>query len=302
MSDGSNKRKRRHPRADALIITYYGKNAPDFGWSPIFAAAGQREEAPTTGRLHWQCSMWLNSERSVPVILKNIGACGAHWERIQGTNEQAWNYCTKDETRVSGTAYTKGTCPPERQTEQGRRNDLESICKNFLELGYDGIPDSAIVRFHRGLDKLALVRAKPAKPKVKNVVWYYGPTGTGKSERVYNEIQDKRYYKVPGRGGWFDGYCGQPIVWIDEFGEGNFKAEEILQILDKYSTTLPMKGNFAPSKIEAVYITSHKHPSCYYDLDRWPELERRITRLIDTSEEVGESSITSPTSPPLLPL
>lgn len=295
------KRKRtveRSLRVKAVLCTYFGSKNPRFTWPAIKSAAGQREVCPETKREHWQVFLYFGgSERSIREIQKQCNMPGAHIESVKGTYQQAWDYCTKAESRIPGSTFRLGTCPA--GGGQGHRGDLDQLAEAYLRDGYDGIPDSAIIKYHRGLDKLALVRAKPAQPEAKTVHWYFGESGTGKSDTCARSLEGKRYFKAPPRGGWFDGYVGQQYLWIDELDEKSYSTSELLSMLDRYAYTFPQKGSYVPCRVREIFITSHYHPRHYVEESRWPELKRRITDLKKFTWGSGGVSITSPTSPPL---
>lgn len=104
---------------------------------------------------------------------------------------------------------------------------------------------------------LQIRKAPYEKPQV---VWVYGPTGTGKSALAYYLCGDNRFRKV-GTLNWFDGYSGQPNVTFDDFRPENCSWDLLLNMLDHYKVDdMPVKGGFVPWRPKLIVFTSPKHP------------------------------------------
>lgn len=210
-----------------------------------------------------------------------------HWERRKGSQQQAIDYCTsetykgEDKGRVAG-PWTFGT-PSE--SHQGRRNDILAAVETFKSGGIRGLAEenpAEFVRYHRGFFALASL-TPPTKP-VPEVILHFGPTGVGKTERVFDSEPD--LWPSPVTDGlWFDGYVGQKSALFDDFA-GKFNKlglAQLLRVLDRYNVQLPTKGGFTWFVPERIYITSNFHPLDWYDLtgrqQQYPALERRFTRV-----------------------
>lgn len=69
---------------------------PDF----VEGCVGQRERCPETGREHIQ--FYIKTKKTFRITgLKNALGFEAHIEERKGTHQQAYDYCTKSDTRVS---------------------------------------------------------------------------------------------------------------------------------------------------------------------------------------------------------
>lgn len=192
-----------------------------------------------------------------------------HWEARKGTRDQARDYCMKD-----GDFHEFGPWG----TSQGKRSDLEEV-KTAIE---DGATETDIAESHFGVwckypnavRSYIRMRQKPRDFKTEvHVCW--GDTGTGKSY-VTSQLTHKPYKLTNSK--WWDGYDGVSDVIIDEFS-GWLPVGVFLQLTDRSDYKVEVKGgmvNFAPKRI---FITSHDNPEDWYPLDRWPEIERRITTL-----------------------
>lgn len=65
-------------------------------------AVVQQEKCPETGKLHYQGFGMLQTPKRVTAIKKLLCCESAHIEKTKGTPQQAWDYCTKEDTRVDG--------------------------------------------------------------------------------------------------------------------------------------------------------------------------------------------------------
>lgn len=104
----------------------------------------------------------------------------------------------------------------------------------------------------------------PAIERTVNVFW--GPTGTGKSRRAWNDGGMDAYAKDPRTKFWC-GYAGQKHVIIDEF-RGGIDIAHLLRWLDRYPVSVETKGSATPLLAEVIWITSNLDPGSWYpDLD-----------------------------------
>jgi hypothetical protein len=109
------------------------------------------------------------------------------------------------------------------------------------------------------------------------VVVYWGPTGTGKSRRSWDEAGLDAYPKDP-RTKFWDGYRGHKHVVMDEF-RGAIDIGHILRWFDRYPTIVEVKGSSTVLKAEKIWITSNLNPLEWYkELDEatYLALYRRI--------------------------
>lgn len=132
-----------------------------------------------------------------------------------------------------------------------------------------------VAMYSRGLTKLTdFARGKKSKQREKvEVFLFWGQTGTGKSHRVYKEIEElqqkqkenkekvqEAFWKMHGH--WFDGYCGEEILVMDDFSgdlgkQGLQNMERLKHILDKYPCRVEEKGSSSWAEWTRVYITSN---------------------------------------------
>jgi hypothetical protein len=77
---------------------------------------------------------------------------------------------------------------------------------------------------------------------------------------------------------WWDGYCGQDAVLIDDF-DGWVPFRTFLQWLDVYPLTLPIKGGFVVANFSRVFITSNLDPTVWFPGVDYAPLLRRFSEV-----------------------
>jgi len=91
---------------------------------------------------------------------------------------------------------------------------------------------------------------------------YWGPTGSGKTRRAWEEAGLAAYPKDPNTK-WWNGYREQVHVIIDEF-RGDIRINHLLRWLDRYPVYLETKGSSTPLMATKFWITSNLSPDLWY--------------------------------------
>lgn len=103
------------------MFTSYGEFDPKLPDVKTQYAVWQREKCPSTEKEHWQGYIELTEKVSMKWLKENMEDNTLHLEPRKGTQKQAIDYCTKEDTRVSNPKfYGKMKCP-------GNRSDLDSM-------------------------------------------------------------------------------------------------------------------------------------------------------------------------------
>lgn len=241
------------------------------------------EEKGEEGTPHLQGYVELSGARTLAWCKRAISA-RAHFELRRGTSEEAATYCQKD-----GNFWEKGT----RSSPRGAsgRADLDSI-RQLIDEGKSQLYIaenyfSQWVQYRRSFaayEQLRMAKRRNWKTFV-NVIW--GGTGLGKTRFVYQQHKDDDIWVYPGKG-WFDGYCGQPVVLFDDY-RGDLDISTMLQVCDRYPMDVPIKGghvNWCPRRI---YITSNVMPQLWYDnldAESRSALFRRFNRIDAINEAI----------------
>ncbi len=228
--------------------------------------------------------------------VKKAYAIGMHFEATRGNKQQVDDYINKrGKFEEKGERIIYIVTHGEIVGNQGKRSDLIDI----YELIENGLSPKEVLEtnpnFYKYLsyvkqmyfDKRA--RETPMVRPVK-VIWHTGDPGSGKS---YSRIQlaeevgeENIFYLTAFGNGAFDGYNGQPYLWIEDF-KGEMLFGEFLRVLDVYKAEIQARYSNAKALWKQVDITSIYHPRGVYakmvaereqSRDRIEQLLRRIDR------------------------
>jgi hypothetical protein len=254
---------------------YWMLTIPTSNWEPpddlpaqIVYLKGQREIGDG-GFEHWQvlcvCARSLRLS-----ALKSLFVPQAHCEPTR--SEAADDYVWKDESAVLGTRFQLGEKPHRRNSKR----DWVQVWQKAVDGDLLAIEESIRIQHYR---TLRTIRADYAAPTAcqRKIYCYFGPTGTGKSRRAWDEAGWTAYPKDP-RSKFWDGYRDQKNIVIDEF-RGGIDISHVLRWFDRYPVLVEIKGASTCLVAETIWITSNIHPKDWYpDLDytTYQALERRL--------------------------
>jgi hypothetical protein len=254
-----------------------------FGTNAVTYILYGLEICPTTGRRHAQGYVEFKNKTTLSGAQHFVSMT---YKVTRGTAEQNKTYCFKlNEPVPNAVTYESGT--PMRQ---GERSDLNAVGEQIVA----GVLPQAIAeenpgmyaRYFRGLHALraAVIDRPRDQATPKNVVVYFGPTGTGKTRGAVdqlNQLYGDYFLWDPTLHPWWDGYDNHRGVIIDEF-RGQLPFSVILRLLDRYRMTVQVKGGMRQFVADTIYITSPKHPDEWYKddgSDKIAQLKRRITTI-----------------------
>jgi len=214
-------------------------------------------EVGAGGYKHWQLIVGFATKQS----LRSAKLCfpkEAHLEpsRSSAAEEYVW----KDESR-DGESFELGFKP----LNPSSKTDWEMVWDSARLGRIMEIPASVRVQHYRTLRAIGSdYSVAPALVRSCDVFW--GPTGTGKSRRAWEEAGINAYCKGP-RSKFWDGYQGEANVVLDEF-RGGIDVSYLLRWLDRYPVRVEIKGSSMPLLMEKMWITSNLDPRRWY-----PELD-----------------------------
>jgi len=233
-------------------------------------------EVGASGTPHLQGYVeWKNARGLPKEVLQK-----AHWEPRRGTPEQAATYCKKD-----GVFVEFGEVP-----KQGKRSDLIEVAERVrdgasLQEVAEESPGT-VVRYHRGLEAIRLMRMKDRTEPPK-VVWIWGETGTGKTR----EAAVGSFFMKDGTK-WWDGYDQQDRIVIDDF-DGTWPFRDLLRLLDRYPYQGQTKGGYVRINSCEIFITCEFHPNKFYIGTELKQVLRRITEVRHRSSDTEVDGNTS---------
>lgn len=233
------------------------------------------EIAPTTETPHIQGYVYFNKTTRFSVKLKTMFPW--HIEPAKASAEQNREYCIKCRD------YEEfGELP-----KQGKRNDILLVKQLLLEQA----PLSNIVQQVTSYQALkfaetAIKYTEEPRTDKPFVLWYYGPSGSGKSRKAAQDFP-KAYWAttLP----WYDGYDSHHAIIYDDFRINDIKFNELLRLMDGYPMRIQFKGGTRQFVSKVIIFTSPFPPERYVPQGEEPkQLLRRInfTRkffLLDTN-------------------
>jgi len=115
------------------------------------------------------------------------------------------------------------------------------------------------------------------------VFWFWGPSGTGKSDRMWQKVYETEQEFWSHCGGRFcDGYDQHEVAVFDDFRLGEFSITKLLQITDRYPCTIETKGGSQGWNAKMIFFTSLISPEVMFQQVGEPahQIMRRITFCI----------------------
>lgn len=228
------------------------------------------ETAPSTGTIHIQGYIDFHNAKRITGLKKKYPK-QIHWEKRKGTWAQAVEYCKKDGN------FTEWGEP----NRPGKRTDIDNV-KKMVKDGR-GMAEIIEVATSYQACKFAELAMKYKKPTMKyerkNVYWYFGPTGTGKTRTAMEMAGEDVWLSAAGGLRWFDGYDGQENVVIDDFRASNSPFSQLLKILDGYPVQVEIKGGFRWWNPKNIWITCPTHWRETYKLENSTDKEGQLEQL-----------------------
>ena len=242
---------------------------------PIDYICWGREVCPETSRRHLQGYVEFRAGLSLNRAKSVLRDATLHLERRRGSSDEAVEYCRKECTDQLGfTELGKRKSP-------GKRTDLDAV-RALIKKG-DGlrtIIESGVSYQGIRYSEKVLDYFEPGRSEAPRVLWYWGPTGTGKTRAVEEEIASLGGDDWWSSGGvrWFCGYDRHRIAVFDDFRPEWCKLSLILRLLDRYKMRVEYKGGHRQWIPEVIYITCPLPPQeCYLDCgEDVKQLVRRI--------------------------
>lgn len=238
-----------------FILTINNPESPPEFSDAVQYAAYQLEEG-TLGTKHYQ----LYVEFKERMTIKAVSALfpRAHIEARKGTQKQAIDYCTKDDTRVSGEVpHYYG-----EKKAQGQRTDLARIVESissgnsFVDVATKHPVE--FIKYSTGIAKLFSVMNQPVHRPTPEIEYVWGPPRVGKSKYAHDKYPNA-YVMTDHPNAWMDGYNGEEEIIIDEFA-GAIPHTTLCRLLDRYKLSMPVKGGMVPIRAYKFIITSNFDP------------------------------------------
>lgn len=270
-SEGNTKTS--EPKFRNWCFTSFNELEPNYDEKSMKYLAFGSEICPSTQKHHWQGFVCFKNPRGLKGIKKILG--NIHLEPIKGTLKQNEKYCSK-----AGEYTTYGILP-----SQGERKDLIKIKDEIMEGKQvkDIILEDPYLyhQYGRTLEKVEdLMLRKQCRKEITEGYWYWGETGVGKSHKAFENYDPETHYNLPNDNGWWDGYCGQETIIINDF-RGEIPYNQLLTIVDKWPYNVRRRGREPfPLLAKTVIITSSLPPhKIYHNRDTEDDIKQLKRRF-----------------------
>jgi len=222
-----------------------------------------REVAPATGTPHLQGQIVFKNHKEFSTVRKLLGF-RIHIEPTFDL-EASIKYCKKDGDIFE---YGKQPTTKAKKGEEGHKggaiggkmeqdrwiNALESAKRGKFD---DICPQIQVVHC-RSLDYIhgREQQAQKLDNTFEAMLWFVGPTGTGKSRSARERFPD-HYIKNTNK--WWDGYNGQEVAIIDDLDPKNAEHMEknLKNWADHYPFTAERKGSSMTIRPQIIVVTSN---------------------------------------------
>lgn len=252
----------------------------------------QLERGIENGLLHVQGYAEFSEKRTIQQVKDALQSTQMHIEWARDC-DRCDAYCKKTgaDGCVSDEGYDAPVIRGERKA-QGKRTDLEAIAtdiikgKSLFDVSLEH--PSQFIRYNRGFNVLANMHAKKRKLDHRGPRIYYiwGPPGCGKTAYVHDRWPTA-YIAKDNIGGWMDYYNGEDAIIFDEFC-GQYPANDMLTLLDRYACRAPVKGSWTNIAATAIVFTSNMPPDAIYaglpQYEAWMRRLRDFARVIKADE------------------
>lgn len=235
------------------------------------------------GYLHWQIYL----EHSTPILFSTLHNLlpGAHVEKRRGKKREAWDYCTKEDTRVQEPVEWGEVDLGERQ---GHRSDLEelsdAIWVDNLTYGQILARCPSALRYTSGIRATIAERDANRYSKQERFVesyYLWGAAGVGKTSLLTFHYGYENIYRVSDYKHPFDSYQGQDVLILDEFNDRAIGLSLLLNILDVYPLELPCRYQNKWAAFTKVWIVSNIPWYNHYEYElRDPRLAAAFKRRL----------------------
>lgn len=231
------------------------------------------EICPGTERHHWQGYVEFHKQLGLKRVKELLQDPEVHVEpRKSKSAKAAVDYCKKEhDWKEFGTV-----------SNQGKRTDIETVKeligeKRSLAEIYADVPNYQCMRI---ADKL-MVYSELQRTEKPKVLWFHGPTGTGKTRRAIELSGDS--YWISGKSlRWWCGYDAHQRIIFDDFRRDFCTFHELLRILDRYPYRIENKGSTRQLLATQIIITSCFAPDALYDTRE--DIEQLLRRIDEIRE------------------
>ena len=265
-----------------------------------------RETAPSTGMKHMHVVCILPDELYLGkknIKFFDLNETHPNIELVKAPHKEI------DYIKKGGKWKELGECPYTQPKSLKERNE-EVLKKGGLKRMVDNgdISIFSLNSWARGINIYKQLTDETKNAPTRQILWYYGPTGSGKTRRAWKEALDytnndlEQIWVADIVNEFFNGYAGQKVVIFDDYRSGELRFNKLLQITDRYRISVNIKGGSMFWNAELIIFTAPVAPQdmfidkeTHQQWDGYDQLIRRITE--ENILEFPQNAITEPMSP-----
>lgn len=231
-----------------------------------------REGAKLGHTPHLQGQVVFKSQKTRSAVSKLLGP--RYHIECTASLFKSIEYCKKE-----GDFFEKGTMPACQEAKGNKEKERWAAILAAAQLGrFEEICPKIQVLHGKNLDHVysRALRAKKLAPTFKQMKWYFGATGTGKSRKAREDNPDA-YIKMLNK--WWDGYTDQPVVIIEDVDPVMCErmAHWFKIWTDHYPFPCEIKGTVIQVRPETIIVTSnYSLEQCFPAQQDQEALERRF--------------------------
>lgn len=248
------------------------------------------EVGEETKTAHIQGYVVFDDAKTMSSVSKKLRR--AHLEPARGTAESNRIYIVGPyEKNGKSKPYNPNHTERGDIPRQGKRNDLDEMREQLKENpSMRHVVETAKSYQSIKMAEIYLKYKETRRSKKPVIIWYYGETGTGKTERALAELGDD-YYPCARTGRWFDGYDAHKDILVDDVRYDFMPFSEWLKFMGRAPFQVETKGSTRQMLAERVIFTSPYDPlTCLEQVQRLNEDPKQFIDRIDYIVEfIGDS-------------
>jgi len=204
--------------------------------------------------------------------MKELWDARVHWEAARGDSRANLDYCSKE-----GEWEERGIRPA-TQKEKGIKGaeKWEIMLAEARASGEVSDPYIQFSGYKHVRHHYVLAKGKDMKTLTGDLehVWIWGPTGTGKSRKAFEE-NPGAYIKDGSK--WWDDYEYEDIVVIDDLEPEDAAAGQLKKWADRYPFKAEYKGGSMKIRPRRIIVTSNYSPRMMWAREQvWGPIERKF--------------------------
>lgn len=248
-----------------------------------------QEERGESGTLHWQGFMILKNKKTLAWLKRNING-RAHWEVARATNEQARDYCRKEDTYTGGRRHEYGHFPERAPLKKRDERIADAAAElDVVKEGYKRPSEIASITlmqqgFLSAYKELTADILGPYRPDLR-IITMVGRPGTGKSYCIQKYFPEHGKCIMGNNGCWFQNPLAKVMVF-EEFC-GQIPLQKMLLFLDPGKLALEVKCGMRPALYNLVIITSNTRPDGWYKGDEAGQPGKRTDSLLALFDRIN---------------